>query len=71
MAELRRIQVLRGQLVCGPEPKPTLWDVVVIGAGFSGMYLLHQLRSSGLKVKVLEAGSGVGKILRDASLKLT
>lgn len=35
-------------------------DVIVVGAGFSGMYLLHLLRQQGLKVKVLEAGDGVG-----------
>ena len=35
-------------------------DVVVVGAGFAGMYALHKLRSRGLKVLVYEAGSGVG-----------
>ena len=35
-------------------------DVVVIGAGFAGMYALHKLRSRGLKVLVYEAGNGVG-----------
>jgi cyclohexanone monooxygenase len=35
-------------------------DVVVVGAGFSGLYLLHKLRGLGLKCKVIEAGSGVG-----------
>jgi cyclohexanone monooxygenase len=35
-------------------------DVIVVGAGFSGMYLLYKFRKMGLKVKVLEMGSGVG-----------
>jgi cation diffusion facilitator CzcD-associated flavoprotein CzcO len=36
------------------------YDVVVIGAGLSGMYQLHRLRELGLRVLVLEAGDGVG-----------
>ncbi|MEC9247734.1 MAG: NAD(P)/FAD-dependent oxidoreductase [Pseudomonadota bacterium] len=36
------------------------YDVVVIGAGISGMYQLHSLRKIGKTVKVLEAGSDVG-----------
>ncbi|MCL4144041.1 UNVERIFIED_CONTAM: hypothetical protein GTU68_030821 [Idotea baltica] len=36
-------------------------DVVVIGAGFSGLYQLYCLREKlGLNVKLLEAGEGVG-----------
>jgi cation diffusion facilitator CzcD-associated flavoprotein CzcO len=36
-------------------------DAVIIGAGFSGMYMLHKLRDEqGLNVRVIEAGSGVG-----------
>jgi len=38
----------------------TEFDVIVVGAGFAGMYLLHRLRKLGLSVRVLEAGSGVG-----------
>ena len=36
------------------------YDVIVIGAGISGLYQLYKLRQSGLKVKVFEAGTGVG-----------
>jgi cation diffusion facilitator CzcD-associated flavoprotein CzcO len=36
------------------------FDVIIIGAGMSGMYQLHRLRALGMKVRVLEAGSGVG-----------
>jgi cyclohexanone monooxygenase len=35
-------------------------DVVVVGAGFSGLYLLHKLRGLGLRVKVFEQGGDVG-----------
>lgn len=35
-------------------------DVVVVGAGFAGIYLLHRLRQQGLTVQIFEAGSGVG-----------
>jgi cation diffusion facilitator CzcD-associated flavoprotein CzcO len=36
------------------------WDAIIIGAGMSGMYELHRLRGLGMRVCVLEAGSGVG-----------
>ncbi|GAA4960115.1 cyclohexanone monooxygenase [Nonomuraea thailandensis] len=36
------------------------FDAVVIGAGFSGMYMLHRLRGLGLTARVYEAGDGVG-----------
>ncbi len=35
-------------------------DVIVIGAGISGMYQLHKLRGLGLRTRVFEAGTGVG-----------
>jgi len=36
-------------------------DAIVIGAGFSGVYMLHRLRNMlGLSVRVLETGDGVG-----------
>lgn len=35
-------------------------DAVVIGAGFGGLRMLHEFRSQGLSVTVIEAGSGVG-----------
>jgi len=35
-------------------------DVVVIGAGFSGLYMLRLLRGRGFAVRVLEMGEGVG-----------
>ena len=35
-------------------------DVIVVGAGFAGMYALHKFRGSGLRTQVLEAGKDVG-----------
>ena len=35
-------------------------DVVIVGAGFAGMYMLHRLRGLGMSARVFEAGSGVG-----------
>src|SRR5882757_2507698 len=35
-------------------------DVVVVGAGFAGMYMLHRLRGQGLSVRVYEQGGDVG-----------
>jgi cation diffusion facilitator CzcD-associated flavoprotein CzcO len=35
-------------------------DVVIIGAGISGIYQLYLLTQDGLKAKLLEAGGGVG-----------
>ena len=36
------------------------FDAVIVGAGFAGLYMLHRLRSAGLKTQVFEAGDGVG-----------
>ncbi len=36
------------------------YDVVIVGAGFAGMYLLHRLRGAGLSARVFETASGVG-----------
>lgn len=38
----------------------TEFDVIVVGAGFAGMYLLHRLRGMGFSVQVLEAAGDVG-----------
>jgi cyclohexanone monooxygenase len=35
-------------------------DVVVVGAGFAGLYALYQLREAGWSVQGFEAGGGVG-----------
>ncbi|MGX7874556.1 NAD(P)-binding protein [Mesorhizobium sp. ORM6] len=35
-------------------------DVVIVGAGFGGLYAIHRLRGMGLSVLALEAGSDIG-----------
>ncbi len=35
-------------------------DVVIVGAGFAGLYLLHKMRGLGLSARVIEAGGDVG-----------
>ncbi len=35
-------------------------DAVVVGAGFSGLYMLHRLRGLGLSTRVYEVADGVG-----------
>jgi cyclohexanone monooxygenase len=36
------------------------YDVVIVGAGFGGLYALHHLRELGLRCRLYEAGGGVG-----------
>lgn len=35
-------------------------DALIVGAGFSGLYMLHKLRQDGFVAHVVEKGSGVG-----------
>ena len=39
--------------------KPQL-DVIIVGAGFAGLYLLHKFRQMGLSARAFEAGDDVG-----------
>ena len=39
---------------------PRLIDLLVVGAGFAGLYMLHKARQLGLSVQVIEAAPGVG-----------
>ena len=41
-------------------PGPARFDVVVVGAGFSGLYLIKRLRDAGFSVQVIEAAPSVG-----------
>ena len=36
------------------------FDMVIVGAGFAGLYQLYQAKKKGLSARVLEAGDGVG-----------
>ena len=38
----------------------TSFDALVIGAGFSGLYMLHRLRELGMRTRVLEMAENVG-----------
>jgi cyclohexanone monooxygenase len=38
----------------------TQFDAIVVGAGLAGLYVLHRLRGLGLRVRVYEAGDGIG-----------
>jgi cation diffusion facilitator CzcD-associated flavoprotein CzcO/acetyl esterase/lipase len=48
------------RLVNQPGTVPEQLDAVVVGAGFSGLYLLHRLRQLGFSVKVFDSASDVG-----------
>lgn len=37
-------------------------EAIVIGAGFSGLRMLYELRKQGISGKVFESGSGVGGV---------
>ena len=41
-------------------PVPNQTDVVIIGAGFGGMYMLHRVRGLGLSAIVFDVAGGVG-----------
>ena len=36
------------------------YDVIIVGAGFCGLYLLHRLLDAGFKVRVIDEGADVG-----------
>ena len=42
------------------EQREATVDAVIVGAGFSGLYLLHRFRKLGLRTRVYERGQGVG-----------
>lgn len=45
-----------------PTNAPSTADVVVVGAGFAGLYALHRFRNDGLAVQVFEAADDVGGV---------
>ncbi len=46
--------------VAGNGESAGIFDAVIVGAGFAGLYMLHHLRSLGFSARAYEAGSGVG-----------
>jgi len=42
------------------ETQPRELDVLIVGAGFAGMYLLHRMRALGLNAHIHEGADGVG-----------
>jgi cation diffusion facilitator CzcD-associated flavoprotein CzcO len=53
--------VTNGEHCTEPAGTPTVrLDAVVVGAGFSGLYMLHRLRELGFRAVVLEQAEGVG-----------
>jgi cation diffusion facilitator CzcD-associated flavoprotein CzcO len=64
MEGIRSIRVIVAAMVTGQDGTSSALDhdVVVIGAGFAGLYQLHRLRSLGFDTILLEAGSGLGGI---------
>jgi cation diffusion facilitator CzcD-associated flavoprotein CzcO len=59
MASLREdVQTANG---VGNSPEAAIsLDVLVVGAGFAGVYMMHKLRELGLNARLLEAGPSVG-----------
>ena len=43
------------------DSKPRKLDVLIVGAGFAGLYLMHRMRNVGLSAHVYEAADGVGE----------
>jgi cation diffusion facilitator CzcD-associated flavoprotein CzcO len=48
------------QATAARSPETGMFDAVVVGAGFAGLYMLHRLRELGFTARVYEAGGGVG-----------
>jgi cation diffusion facilitator CzcD-associated flavoprotein CzcO len=44
----------------GDGEQPVDYDVVVVGAGFAGLYATHVLREHGFSLRVYEKGDGIG-----------
>src|SRR4029453_4570681 len=44
----------------GPVEEVEQFDVIIIGAGVTGLYALYRLRERGLSVRVFEDGGGAG-----------
>jgi cation diffusion facilitator CzcD-associated flavoprotein CzcO len=56
LREQQQMTILRE----APAPPGLDYEAIIIGAGMSGMYQLYRLRELGMRVRVFEAGTGVG-----------
>ena len=54
------LQKWKGTLPIPAGEPETVFDVVIVGAGISGMYMLYRMRELGLSTRVIEMGSDVG-----------
>jgi cation diffusion facilitator CzcD-associated flavoprotein CzcO len=53
--------MVAGRSVTGAAEGPeTDYDVIIVGAGFAGLYALYKFRDLGFRTRVLELGDGVG-----------
>src|SRR4029434_6849691 len=43
-----------------PDEEAEQFDIIIIGAGVTGLYALYRLRERGFSVRAFEAGGGVG-----------
>jgi cation diffusion facilitator CzcD-associated flavoprotein CzcO len=59
-AQARKSDIVAEKQVGGSVMGQQAYDAVIVGAGFSGLYMLHRLREQGLTARVYEAGTGVG-----------
>ncbi len=57
---IRMTAIAQPHSASGPVQGAVACDVIVVGAGFAGLYMLHRLRGLGLSARVLEAADGVG-----------
>src|SRR4029077_13212587 len=60
MCATRSMQTLADTAAPRARMRGADFDVIVVGAGFAGLYMLYRLRGMGFSVRVLEAASGVG-----------
>jgi cyclohexanone monooxygenase len=60
MSTGRDVNVSPAPAAAAQETLPDELDVLVVGAGFAGLYQLDRLRSLGFSVKVFESGSDLG-----------
>jgi cation diffusion facilitator CzcD-associated flavoprotein CzcO len=58
--ELHHMSTIEARRTDNAETKEL--DVVIVGAGFAGLYLLDRLRGMGMSVQVFEAGDGPGGV---------